>query len=147
MTRSARAPRRLRHAIGAIVVLGLLAIAVVGCGSSTGRTENTGEPGIPAPTAREEAEVGIEGTEDGPAGRRQEAGELIEETKQQANQIVEEAEQRAFEGLKEAKEKPSLTKGEKQEAKREANEAIDEAKESAKLALERAKAKAKELRG
>jgi hypothetical protein len=137
---------RLRHAMGVIVVVGLLAAGVVGCGSG-GRTENTGEPGIPAPTAQEEAEVGIENAVGGVAGRKQEAAELLQQTKEKANQVVEEAEQQAFARVKEAKADPSLSKSALQEAKQEANEALHEAKESAKMALEGAKAKAEEIGG
>jgi hypothetical protein len=146
MTRSARALRRIRNATGAIVVVGLLTAGVVGCGSG-GTTENTGEPGIPAPSAQEESEVGIEGTETEIAGRKQEAAELLEQTKEKANQVVEEAEQQAFARVKEAKADPSLSKSALKDAKEEANEALHEAKESAKLALEGAKAKAEEIGG
>jgi hypothetical protein len=132
--------------MGVIVVVGLLAAGVAGCGSG-GRTENTGEPGIPAPTAQEEAEVDLENAVGGAAGRKQEAAELLEETKEQANQVIEEAEQRAFAKVKEAKADPSLSKSELKEAKEEAKEALQEAKESAKMALEGAKAKAEEIGG
>jgi hypothetical protein len=144
MTRSARALLRLRRAPGAIVVVGLLAAGVVGCGSGN-RTENTGEPGIPAPTVQEEAEVGIESTEGGVAGSKQEAAELLQQTKEKANQVLEEAEQQAFERTQEAKADPSLTKSALKEAKEEAKEALLEAKESAKMALEGAKEKAEEI--
>jgi hypothetical protein len=144
--KSWRALLRLRHAIGVIVVVGLLAFAVAGCGSGD-RTENTGEPGIPAPTAQEEAEVDLENAVGGAAGRKQEAAELLQETKEQANQVVEEAEQRAFAKVKEAKADPSLSKSALKEAKEEAKEALQEAKESAKLALEGAKAKAEQIGG
>ena len=137
---------RLRNALGAIVVVGVLAAGVVGCGSG-GRTENTGEPGIPAPTAQEEAEVGIENAVGGVAGSKQEAAELLQQTKEKANQVVEEAEQQAFAKVKEAKADPSLSKSALKEAKEEAKEALQEAKESAKLALEGAKAKAEEIGG
>jgi hypothetical protein len=143
---SARPLRRLRNAIGVIVVVGALAAGVVGCGSG-GRTENTGEPGIPAPTAQEEAEVGIENAVGGVAGRKQEAAELLQETKERANQVVEEADQRAFAEVKEAKADPSLSKSALKEAKAEAKEVLQEAKESAKKALEGAKAKAEEIGG
>lgn len=125
--RLARALPRLRHVTGAILVVGLLAIGVAGCGSG-GRTENTGEPGIPAPSA-------------------QEAAELLQQTKEKANQVVEEAEQQAFVRVKEAKADPSLSKSALKEAKQEAGEALQEAKESAKMALEGAKAKAEEIGG
>ena len=137
---------RVRRALCAVVIVGLLAAGVVGCGSG-GRTENTGEPGIPAPTAREEAESGIENAVGGVAGRKQEAAELLQQTKDKANQVVEEAEQQAFARVKEAKADPSLSKSALKEAKEEANEALQEAKESAKLALEGAKAKAEEIGG
>jgi hypothetical protein len=146
MTRSARALPRLRHITAALVVVGLLAIGVLGCGSGN-RTENTGEPGIPAPTAREEAEVDMENAVGGVAGRKQEAAELLEETKEQANQVVEEAEQKAFAKVKEAKADPSLSKSALKQAKEEAKEALEEAKESARMALEGAKAKAEEIGG
>lgn len=146
MTGSTRALLRLRRAMGAIVVVGLLALGVVGCGNS-GRTENTGEPGIPAPTAQEEAEVGNEDAVGGVAGRKQEAAELLQETKEQANQVVEEAEQQAFARVKEAKADPSLSKSALKEVKEETNEALQEAKESAKIALEGAKAKAEKIGG
>jgi hypothetical protein len=142
-TRRARA--RLRHAAGAIMVVGLLAIGVIGCGSSGERTENTGEAGIPAPTAQEEAGGGTESTEGGVAGSKQEAAELLEQTKAKANQVIEEAEQQAFERTEEAKADPSLSKSALKEAKEEAKEALLEAKESAKMALEGAKAKAEEI--
>jgi hypothetical protein len=132
--------------MGVIVVVGLLAAGVVGCGSG-GSTENTGESGIPAPTAREEAEVGIENAVGGVAGRKQEAAELLQQTKEKANQVVEEAEQQAFARVKEAKADPSLSKSALKEAKEEANEALHEAKESAKMALEGAKAKAEKIGG
>ncbi len=145
--KSRRALLRLRHVTGAIVVVGLLAIGVVGCGSG-GRTENTGEPGIPAPSVQEEeAEVGIENTEQGAAGRKQEAAELLEQTKEKANQVVEEAEQQSFERVEEAKANSSLSKSALKEVKEEAKEALLEAKESAKKALEGAKAKAEEIGG
>src|ERR1700748_2816263 len=73
---------RLRHAAGAILVVGVLAAGVGGCGSSGERTENTGEAGIPAPTVQEEAAVGAEGAEGGVAGSKQEAAELLEQTKE-----------------------------------------------------------------
>jgi hypothetical protein len=144
--KSRRALLRLRHVTGTIMVVGLLAIGVVGCGSA-GRTENTGEPGIPAPSVQEEAEVGIENTGEGAAGRKQEAAELLEQTKEKANQVVEEAEQRSFERVEEAKANSSLSKSALKEAKEEAKEALLEAKESAKKALEGAKAKAEEIGG
>ena len=128
------------------MVVAVLAAGVVGCGSG-GRTENTGEPGIPAPTAREEAESGIENAVGGVAGRKQEAAELLQETKERANQVVEEADQRAFAEVKEAKADPSLSKSALKEAKEEAKEVLQEAKESAKKALEGAKAKAEEIGG
>ena len=137
---------RLRNAIGAIVVVALLAAGVAGCGSGD-RTENTGEPGIPAPTAKEEAEVDLENAVGGDAGRKQEAAELLEETKEQANQVIEEADQKAFAEVKEAKADPSLNKSALKEAKEEAKEELEEAKESAKMALEGAKAKAEEIGG
>jgi F0F1-type ATP synthase membrane subunit b/b' len=146
MTRTARALSRLRHATGAIVVVGLLAAGVAGCGSG-GTTENTGEPGIPAPTAQEEAQVGTESAEQNVAGSKQEAAELLEQTKEKANQVIEEAEQQAFETVQEAKADKSLSKDELKEAKEEAKEALLEAKESAKKALEGAKAKAEEIGG
>ncbi len=146
MTRAGRALRRMRNGTGAIVVVGLLAAALVGCGSGS-RTENTGEPGIPAPTAQEEAEVGSESTAGEVAGRKQEAAELLQETKDRANEVVEEAEQQAFARIKEAKADSSLSKSGLQEVKRETNETIHEAKESAKKALEGAKAKAEEIGG
>jgi hypothetical protein len=133
-------------AILTILVVALLAAGVVGCGSGD-RTENTGEPGIPAPTAQEEAEVGIENAVGGVAGRKQEAAELLQETKERANQVVEEADQRAFAEVKEAKADPSLSKSALKEAKEEAKEVLQEAKESAKKALEGAKAKAEEIGG
>ena len=139
-------PLRLRRALWAIAIVGLLALAVVGCGNS-GRTENTGEPGIPAPTAQEEAEVDMENAVGGAAGRKQEAAELLQETKDQANQVVEEAEQRAFAKVKEAKADPSLSKSALVQAKEEAKEALEEAKESARMALEGAKAKAEKIGG
>jgi hypothetical protein len=129
-----------------ILVVGLLAIVVVGCGNS-GRTENTGEPGIPAPTAQEEAAAGVENPVGGVAGRKQEAAEVLQETKDRANEVVEEAEQQAFARVKEAKANASLSKSALQEVKRETSEAIGEAKESAKKALEGAKAKAEEIGG
>jgi hypothetical protein len=144
--KSWRALPRLRHALGVIVVVGLLAAGVVGCGSG-GSTENTGESGIPAPTAREEAEVDLENAVGGAAGRKQEAAELLQETKERANQVVEEADQRAFAKVKEAKADPSLSKSALKEAKEEAKEVLEEAKESAKKALEGAKAKAEEIGG
>jgi hypothetical protein len=133
-------------AILTIVVVGLLAVGVAGCGSG-GTTENTGEPGIPAPSAQEEAEVGTESTEGEVAGRKQEAAEVLQETKDRANEVVEEAEQQAFARIKEAKADPSVSKSALQEVKRETNEALHEAKESAKKALEGAKAKAEEFGG
>lgn len=144
--KSWRALLRLRHATGVILVVVVLAAGVVGCGSGN-RTENTGEPGIPAPTAQEEAEVGIENAVGGVAGRKQEAAELLQQTKDKANQVVEEAEQQAFARVKEAKADPSLSKSALKEAKEEAKEALQEAKESAKLALEGAKAKAEQIGG
>jgi hypothetical protein len=133
-------------AILTILVVALLAAGVVGCGSGD-RTENTGEPGIPAPTAQEEAEVGIENAVGGVAGRKQEAAELLQETKERASQVVEEADQRAFAEVKEAKADPSLSKSALKEAKEEAKEVLQEAKESARKALEGAKAKAEEIGG
>jgi hypothetical protein len=144
--KSWRALPRLRHATGVIVVVGVLAAGVAGCGSGN-RTENTGEPGIPAPTAQEEAEVDLENAVGGEAGRKQEAAELLQETKERANQVVEEADQRAFAKVKEAKADPSLSKSALKEAKEEAKEVLQEAKESAKKALEGAKAKAEEIGG
>jgi hypothetical protein len=138
---------RARHAAGAIVVVGLLAFGVIGCGSSGERTENRGESGIPAPTVQEEEAVGTESSEGGVKGRKQEAAELLEQTKAKANQVVEEAEQQAFERTQEAKADSSLSKSELKEAKQEAKEALLEAKESAKMALEGAKAKAEEIGG
>jgi hypothetical protein len=132
--------------MGVIVVVGVLAAGVAGCGSGN-RTENTGEPGIPAPTAQEEAEVDLENAVGGEAGRKQEAAELLQETKERANQVVEEADQRAFAKVKEAKADPSLSKSALKEAKEEAKEVLQEAKESAKKALEGAKAKAEEIGG
>jgi hypothetical protein len=132
--------------MGVIVVVGVLSAGVVGCGSGD-RTENTGEPGLPAPTAQEEAEVGIENAVGGVAGRKQEAAELLQQTKEKANQVVEEAEQQSFETVEEAKADKSLSKDELKEAKAEAKEALLEAKESAKLALEGAKAKAEKIGG
>jgi dsDNA-specific endonuclease/ATPase MutS2 len=137
---------RVRRALCAIVVVGVLAAGVVGCGSG-GRTENTGEPGISAPTAQEEAEVDLENAVGGVAGRKQEAAELLQETKERANQVVEEADQRAFAEVKEAKADPSLSKSALKAAKEEAKEVLQEAKESAKKALEGAKAKAEEVGG
>lgn len=147
MTRSARALLRLRRAMGAFVVVGLLAAGLVGCGFNSNRTENTGESGLPAPTLQEEAEVGAESPKGGVAGSKQEAAELLEQTKSKANQVVEEADQQAFESIEEAKRDPSLSKSALQAAKEEAKEALQEAKESAKLALERAKEKAEEIGG
>jgi hypothetical protein len=146
LTGSARTLPRLRNATGAIVVVGLLAAGVAGCGSGVS-TENTGEPGIPVPTAQEEAAGGIENTEGSVAGSKQEAAELLEQTKEKANQVIEEAEQRAFETVEEAKADKSLSKDALKEAKEEAKEALLEAKESAKKALEGAKAKAEEIGG
>ena len=128
------------------IVFALLAAGVAGCGSGN-RTENTGEPGIPAPTAQEEAEVDLENAVGGEAGRKQEAAELLQETKDRANEVVEEAEQRAAAEVKEAKADPSLSKSGLTEAKEEAKEVLEEAKESAKKALEGAKAKAEEIGG
>ena len=146
MTRSARALPRLRNAIGVTLVVGVFAAGVVGCGSGN-RTENTGEPGIPAPTAQEEAEVDLESAVGGDAGRKQEAAELLEQTKEKANQVIEEAEQQSFETVEEAKADKSLSKDALKEVKEEAKEALLEAKESAKKALEGAKAKAEEIGG
>ena len=137
---------RRSSAILTILVVALLAAGVVGCGSGN-RTENTGEPGIPAPTAQEEAEVDLENAVGGAAGRKQEAAELLQETKDRANEVVEEAEQRAAAEVKEAKADPSLSKSGLTEAKEEAKEVLEEAKESAKKALEGAKAKAEEVGG
>jgi hypothetical protein len=128
------------------IVVALLAAGVVGCGGGN-RTENTGEPGIPAPTAQEEAEVDLENAVGGAAGRKQEAAELLEETKEQANQVIEEADQKAFAKVKEAKADPSLSKDALKAVKEEAKEGLEEAKESAKLALEGAKAKAEKIGG
>jgi hypothetical protein len=137
---------RRSQAILTILAVALLAAGVVGCGSGN-RTENTGEPGIPAPTAKEEAEVDLENAVGGEAGRKQEAAELLQETKDRANQVVEEADQRAAAEIKEAKADPSLSKSELKAAKEEAKEVLEEAKESAKKALEGAKAKAEEVGG
>ena len=128
------------------IVVALLAAGVAGCGSGN-RTENTGEPGITAPTAQEEAEVDLENAVGGDAGRKQEAAELLQETKDRANEVVEEAEQRAAAEVKEAKADPSLSKSGLKEAKEEAKEVLQEAKESAKKALEGAKAKAEQVGG
>jgi hypothetical protein len=109
MTNDRRTRRLLRRAAVALLVAGLVCVAVPGCGGGDSSTNATG--------TREEVEGGEAATE-GLEGAREGADQGIAEAKDKADQTIEEA-------------KESGSKQEIEEAKEQAKESLEEAKEEA----------------
>lgn len=124
---STRMASDIRRAAAILPLVGVMAIALLGCGSSGSSTSSEPEQSSIAPTRN---------------GSSSQA--MIEEAKAQANTSIEEAKEKSSQTVEDAKANASLSKGELQTIKAEAKENLLMAKEQAKEALEAAEVRAGE---